>query len=596
MTLYKWTLVAILAFGATGFGACSGTNGGNDGSTDRDGQDAGFAGDGGSTDGGVQDTGFAGDGGDSGTPVSECGFSVNHVGVPCPDPLSNTLPSGIMPDLPVPNSAPGWAGYNPLTIPTPERQRCTSSYAEGESVPRNLTLAAGDVVCFTGMATATGKIHIDAGACRAEAPCWLVGLDGGGILSSALPAIEVSGKHLLMDGLRLEVVRSAIDILPGSTYITVRRCEIKGDGSDGGGAGIDITGDEQGEIRYVMIYGNKFDDIGPNDGGPLGGEAHQVRPSWFSRYVWVVENVFGDSDGDAVQCGNSKTPTERRNEGMNAAKSPHYVWIAGNRHEGISENFVDLKNSYHVIISGNNVTVPVRETVIILSQDSEGFWTGYHWAIGNRLVGGGSECIGVRGSEENLYGTFYDYNFVIANTAWDCRRGLLSFQSGNSQTAGPETYVLYNTFVSNVTPPFTARAPVYKVQNRQENRVEFIGNIFYGNFNPLEGSGGASYITANNYLTVTFIAYDNLYYQVDGVDLPFLSRINATVLEQDGNINADPMFTDEAAGDFSLAPDSPARQATDRSSVAFSLFRELYGLDIQRPLGLDGVNNIGAVQ
>ena len=545
--------------------------------------------------GGTDGAGGSGSGGGPGGGAGgSCGFAADYPGVPCPDPTADSLPAGIMPDLPTPRSAPGWEGYDPVAVPTPAPERCTTEYAAGDALPRDLVLAAGDVVCFSGQASATRTLRVDAAACTAQAPCWFVGR-GGGLSSSALPAVEVQGRHVIFDGLQLNVVRSGIDILPGSRYITVRNSTIVGDGSDGGGAGIDIAGDAQGEIRYVMVYGNRFDNIGPSDGGPLGGEAHQVRPSWYARYVWIVDNVFGDSDGDAIQGGNSKTPSQRSGEGLNAAKSPHYVWIAGNRFEGVSENAVDLKNSYHVVISGNEVVTPVRETVIILSQDSEGFWTGYHWAIANRLVGGGGECIGVRGNEENFYGTFYDYNFVIANTAYDCN-GLLSFQSGNSATAGPETYVLYNTFVSHLATPFTRRAPVYKAQNRQENVVEFIGNIFYGNFDPTNGSGGASYITANDYLTVTFTAYDNLYYQVDGLDLPFLSRINAEQLNVAGNLHADPLFADEAARDFSLREGSPARNATDRSSSAFDLFERFYGFDLRTALGLDGVNNIGASQ
>ncbi|HFA59426.1 MAG TPA: hypothetical protein ENJ83_01910, partial [Rhodospirillales bacterium] len=364
-----------------------GTDGGSEAGGGGTGEGGGAGGDGGTAGGG----GTGGGGGPAGGAGGSCGFAADYPGVPCPDPTADSLPAGIMPDLPTPRSAPGWEGYDPVAVPTPAPERCTTEYAAGDALPRDLVLAAGDVVCFSGQASATRTLRVDATACTAQAPCWFVGR-GGGLSSSALPAVEVQGRHVIFDGLQLNVARSGIDILPGSRYITVRNSTIVGDGSDGGGAGIDIAGDAQGEIRYVMVYGNRFDNIGPSDGGPLGGEAHQLRPSWYARYVWIVDNVFGDSDGDAIQGGNSKTPSQRSGEGLNAAKSPHYVWIAGNRFEGVSENAVDLKNSYHVVISGNEVVTPVRETVIILSQDSEGFWTGYHWAIANRLVGGGGEC------------------------------------------------------------------------------------------------------------------------------------------------------------------------------------------------------------
>ncbi len=536
------------------------------------------------------------DGGSDAGPLPPPPPGFDFPGVPYPHPGVRNLPEGIMPTLPTPNRVEGWSGYDPVAVPSPGVEDCDTTFGAGDAVPRNVVLSPGETWCFTGMAEAARTIRVDASACTAEAPCWFVGMDGGGIAAEGVPAIAVRGSHMIFDALRLDIVRAGIDILGGSDHIVVRGCQMTGNGSDGGGAGVDIAGEEGQEIHHILVYRNQFDEIGPSDGGPSGAEALQVRPSWYARYVWVVGNVFGDSDSDAVQCGNSKRPGERRTEGMNAEKSPHYIWIAGNIKTGVSENFVDLKNSYHVIISSNDVRTPQRETTIILSQDGEGFWTGHHWAIANRIQGSGWECIGVRGNEENFFGTFTDYNYVIANVAYNCGRGLLTFNSGNSATAGVETYVLYNTLVSNIDPPFTVRAPISKPQNRQERIVEFIGNIIYGNFNPLGGSGGASYITANGYLTETFIAYDNIYYQVDGVDFPFLSRIDATTLLEEGNMNVDPMFVDEAAGDFRLAPGSPAREATRRGSVAFDRFRDYYGIDLQEQLGLTGVNNIGAIQ
>jgi|GEM_PF-2382097 len=519
-----------------------------------------------------------------------------YAGIPYPDPMRNTLPVGITPQSPTPNSAPGWEGYDPVRIPKPDRTECTAIYQAGDSLPNSLMLAAGDRICFVdGLAQASRTIAVDATNCSAEAPCWMAGYSGGGIHSRSSPALTVEGKHILFDGLRMDADRSVFDLLGGSSFVTIRNSNITGTGSDGGGAAVDIAGENDNEISHVMIYNNTFDDIGPSDKGASGAEAHQVRPSWYARYIWIVENTFGSSDGDAIQTGNSKTRDTAQGEGVVPEKSPHYIWVAGNRHIGTSENFIDNKNSYHVIISGNTVSVPMRETVILLSNDGEGFWTGHHWAINNRIQGGGGECIGVRGNEDNVYGVFTDYNYVIGNTAYDCN-ALLSFQSGNSLTTGPETYVLYNTLVSNqAEAPFTTRAPIYKAQNRQESLVEFIGNIIYGNFNPT-GGGGTAYITANNYDTTTFTAIDNIYFQTDGMEFPFLARIDAVTLTERGNLNVDPAFENEAEDNYRLRSGSQGINATSQSSAAFSRFLEFYGIDIQKQLALDGVNNIGAAQ
>lgn len=93
----------------------------------------------------------------------------------------------------------------------------------------------------------------------------------------------------------MDADRSAFDIPGGSSFVTVRNNDIAGTESDGGGAGVDIAGEADVEIRYVMVYNDTFDDIGPSDEGASGAEAHQGRPSWYSRYVWVVNNTFGSS-------------------------------------------------------------------------------------------------------------------------------------------------------------------------------------------------------------------------------------------------------------------------------------------------------------
>ena len=64
-----------------------------------------------------------GDGGTNavgdGPPTEACGFAGAYPGVPCPDPDTMTLPTGIMPQLPVPRTASGWEGYQPASLPTP---------------------------------------------------------------------------------------------------------------------------------------------------------------------------------------------------------------------------------------------------------------------------------------------------------------------------------------------------------------------------------------------------------------------------------------------------------------------------------------------
>ncbi|HIE10346.1 MAG TPA: hypothetical protein EYP62_01890, partial [Kiritimatiellae bacterium] len=101
--------------------------------------------------------------------------------------------------------------------------------------------------------------------------------------------------------------------------------------------------------------------------------------------------------------------------------------------------------------------------------------------------------------------------------------------------------------------------------------------------------GGDSLIAANGYRIKTFVARDNVYYQVGGAEFSFLSGIDAGTLEVPGNLHADPRFVDEAGRNFALAQGSPARNATDLGSSAFDFFQRFYGLDLHAPLGPDGI-------
>ena len=331
--------------------------------------------------------------------------------------------------------------------------------------------------------------------------------------------------------------------------------------------------DSRGHRSAVPRHDRKQADpdrIGPGDfrlrshrcRAVCGGHVHGWRPAYDNRYLWLIESEIYHMQADSIQIGNSSNPNPQ-------SSTTHYVYIAGNRFYENYENALDNKNSYHVIFSENDVHTffaasdggGANSTAIILSNNAEGPWTGYHWAINNRVWNSGL-AIRDSGSEGG------ERNFAVGNVIWDV--GTSFVQANNA--ADRECWIVNNTAVATDS-HFDAW------QTGGGSASTFVRrNVFVGGEMDIAGDIQSELV-------------DNVLFGVD-------QRGNWDV--DQGNVDSDPLLADAANGDMTPGAGSPAREAGAEADPVYALFESLYGLSIARDrAGTDrpsGAWELGAVE
>lgn len=504
-----------------------------------------------------------------------------YPGIPHP---ADMLPGGIMPTLPTPNAVSGFP-YDPCTIAAPAPEAATTSYvvavggddatagndgngtvAEPRATIPEGTFGPGTVITIYGDNSPYGTVDFNMGNesdwtfdCTAAEPCFVVGIDQPRLGRR----INISNsRHLIIDGV------SVVDIPGGSRpwgnlrfassqYMTLRNTEVRGDGTNSSGGAVVTMSD----VEYMVTFRTKIHSAGSWASNATGLDVHGWRPAYGNRYLWLLDSELYHLQADGVQTGNS-------NNGNPQSESSHYVFIGGNLFYENYENALDNKNSYHVIFSSNEVRTHyaaadgggANNTAIILSNNSEGPWTGYHWAINNRIHDSGL-AIRDSGSEDD------EKNFIVGNVVWDV--GTAFVQANNS--ANRELWVINNT-ASGSSTAFDAYQP-------GSNASLFLrGNIFHD-------AGAIDTLSAIDAQLV-----DNILFST--------SQGGQWDVES-GNSTADPILGAPSSGDMTPAAGSPAIDGTQEDPV-YALFASLYGLDIRRDLlgtpRPSGAWDIGAVQ
>lgn len=281
--------------------------------------------------------------------------------------------------------------------------------------------------------------------------------------------IDILGKHIIFDGCNFQNEDDSpsiphITVGPGAQYVTIRNGILRGQGTPiGGGTGqmINIAGRPDAITEFVVIYNNTI-----SEGGDWTADhkkdIHAIRPLYWSRYIWVLNNDLSHVQGDLVQTGNSS------NRNSDPAQRSHYIYIAGNHMYEAFENALDNKNSYHVILSSNtihNFGNARTGTAVILSNNDEGRFTGYHWAIANEIydvTGGAIRFSGDQDGERSFAVGNYihgvddgirlaDHSGAVDNDAWvigntvrDCTNRAIGFGRG----AGQNLYIRSNRTIN----------------------------------------------------------------------------------------------------------------------------------------------------
>jgi hypothetical protein len=389
----------------------------------------------------------------------------------------------------------------------------------------------------------------------AAAPCWLVGIGH--------PRLECNGTqinnstHLVVDGIVFDSSASngsAFD-LNGCRYITFRNSAQYGVNNNGL---FDVN-----DSLFTMYYNNEcaysghpFADYGFTD-------RHGVRPLYGSRYTWFVDCHLHSLSGDAMQAANS---ANSRPQG----DSPHYVYFAGNHCHYCGENAVDNKNSYHVVISQCDFHDfrleynPDGGTAVILSNNDEGPWTGYHWIIGCTI----HDCYnGIRDSSDQQGEICY----VIGNLLYDIDNGALVEQDSNR--SNQETVYWVNNTIHNCGYGYI-RA---RQQSTYTSYME--GNLFHNVVNAVFASAGGSGTTANDPDAQMHVRNNLMYGNAAATSTSGWASWSDNIVGDGPGEN--PLLVNPSSLDFRLGTGSPALDAIITESISYQHFQRLYGMDIR---------------
>ncbi|MBU1235518.1 MAG: right-handed parallel beta-helix repeat-containing protein [Gammaproteobacteria bacterium] len=411
--------------------------------------------------------------------------------------------------------------------------------------------------------------------CTAAAPCWLVGID-----DPRIAANEVSisnSEHLIIDGVVFDttVAQGASLDVDGSRYITLRHSAQYGMNKNGL---FDVN-----DSSFVMYYDNECAYTGYLGNKTFStADRHCVRPLYGSRFVWFVDSHIHSLSGDGMQSGNSSNTLPQE-------QSTHYVYFAGNNVHTGRENAVDNKNSYHVVVSECNIHDYYAAygsdggTAVILSNNDEGPWTGYHWIINSRIH---DATNGVRDSSDQDG----EINYTIGNVFYNIEDGALVEQDSN-QGNHETTYWVSNTIHDAGHGYVRARQQVTYTSYME-------GNLFSNVRLSVFASSGGSGVYENDADGQTHASYNLAYGNAAGTPTTgWASWLNNIIGDTAGE---DPLLAAPDNLDFTLQTGSPAKDAIPTEPVVYQHFEDLYGLDIRRDyLGTvrpAGNWNIGATE
>ncbi len=369
--------------------------------------------------------------------------------------------------------------------------------------------------------------------------------------------INVEGSNIIIDQIHFQnndgsPLIAHYDI--SGQYITIRNSEIRGTGgaiTGGTGQIITLNGSEAAPCKFVVIYRC---DI--HDGGEWNVEhnkdIHALRPAYWNRYIWFIENEVYHVQGDCCQTGNSS------NGSSDPAQRSHYIYLGGNHLYEAFENALDNKNSFHVILSSNEINDFGQGigpgTAVIASNNDEGTYTGYHWQINNEIynVTGG----GIRHSGDQVG----EKTYSVGNWLHDCDDAIqLADHSGVRDN---DEWVIHNTI--------TDCGDESLAFNRGNGTNLYIrANITYD-------SPGA-HIEDNNDFTNSTLTYHMSYNSDESA-----TNVNEADYDTANNndIDTNPVFTAPGSGDFTLQAGSPAVDAMATRDAIFADFEALYGISI----------------
>lgn len=404
-------------------------------------------------------------------------------------------------------------------------------------------------------------------------PVWIVGINAPRIGAS----IALTGcNHAIIDGIKVVdngvsgTKAGRVSCTGPNTYLCIRNCEIIGAGltaSSGGSAGFSIGGSVDNWSEYICLFNTPVHDYGDWQ-DPAGGlDIHGGRPSFYSRWVWIIESSFYNLRGNGIQVGNSP-PDPSDNAYDTSAMNPQFVYLGGNDIYNCNENAVACKGSYDVIISENKLHDSARTgspgRLLVLTIDHEGNTADRRWAIANEIYNGsdGIRMAHVTTQDERCW--------VLNNYIHDCTGSAL--------------------FLDSAGTPLNSQRFCYN-------------NTAYGCASMFKDSSGGSGSDVTNMIGAGNICYNptsTYFAEVVGImrGANFVdSLVDDDTVTCDWSpkphtttnciTNQDPNFVDVVNGNIRLNSGSPAEGLTTVSSQ-YAVFESLYDININ----LDYFNKI----
>jgi hypothetical protein len=417
------------------------------------------------------------------------------------------------------------------------------------SLPSLGSLAAGDVVQVRGGPySVSGNFQIG-GAGSAANPIFVT-TQGDKSVTLTLDSqaeIDITGSYIVWEGFRTTGRDEAWKV-PGN-HIAVRNAELVGTGTTADGSG---QAADSGGSSYVVYSNVSIHDAG-NWQSSSEADEHCFGVSSGQTFTWFISTTAYHCGGDGY--GN----------GHDANHTSHHLFIGNSVSHDNRENGVDLKEVNDVIISGSEFynfapsSSSPGEAVVIHYGPTGGQGPYNVWVINNVI-------------HDSTYGVAYsdieDDNYVIGNVFYNISNA--AFNANNTGGGGYDC-ICHNT--------------IYNVG---------VGE-YYGVLPDLGFTvGGNIVVSATTHMRADTSAIRNamsinreLYYQGGGnVSIGWESSYTSVSAWMSGSgkgagsKQADPLFTNAAAHDFTLRPGSPAIDAGLNMSTIAATFQAKFGTSL----------------